>query len=636
MSYPRRPVTRTSTRGGLSSAARRTGVAGSTAEWSRLATIYDALAIECGAVDPSFVILDDQGYSSRSSIQGITTLGAAQIGKTLSELDPSDKDDLVSLGVLHGQFWHELGHIKYGVPDRCWDWIIDLSQTHICWLLEEGRVESKTFWEFEQAKTWLRLAFRATSPIDNLEIPSGLALSLSVLVRWVAGVFDEAEITDILKAVEGQLGEERFQQLLQEIRSVIDLDASKARVEIPACAERIVGLLRRAAPGVAVVVVIGPPDSGLEGEDPDGGGGSPGGEPSGDGGGEPGSGVQPDDGAPGESGGGEPGGGDSSSPGGFGGGPSASGDPDLGFELGLDIPDLAADAELSERDLTAIASLLGADATDAGGSGDAGGRGVVGAGVVGKSPGRMAVEYDERLPTLGERTLRRKFAAELRRVTYRGRSSVVTPSFVPPGRLVSRRLIQAEAVASRGGVASVPIWRAKKRREAPAPPLQLVVLADISGSMNWLQGEASGLVWASVGAVQDVGGQAAALAFGDRVATIYSPGYPTPKVADLVAVAGTEYVGEGAAQAEAIFGQFRFDPSARRLLLVLSDGQFTDSSQALEYSVVLNRLQQQGVLCVQMNMSAEPIPHNEDAQITLSESLDLPRLMVEVFGQAWA
>jgi len=96
---------------------------------------------------------------------------------------------------------------------------------------------------------------------------------------------------------------------------------------------------------------------------------------------------------------------------------------------------------------------------------------------------------------------------------FRDVTRTITPSELPPGRFVIREAMNRQAqVSNRQAITAKP-WKQTRRRSVENPPIKLIVLSDISGSMGAYQREVASFTWAMANGVKKIRGAVGALAW---------------------------------------------------------------------------------------------------------------------------
>jgi VWA domain containing CoxE-like protein len=207
-----------------------------------------------------------------------------------------------------------------------------------------------------------------------------------------------------------------------------------------------------------------------------------------------------------------------------------------------------------------------------------------------------------REPTAQERVLARRTGEALRRAQFRERGRVITPSAVPPGRLVGREAMQGAAQRARGVQVTALPFRQVIRRASPQPPLTVGIAVDVSGSMDWAAEIMSTTAWVLSHAVAQVGGRCATVAFGSEVTAVTHPGPPPRQVPTFVADDNWE---QFTAAIRALDGGLALTSgSGARLVFVVSDGYYTDD-EADSAARLVPRLVRHGVQVVWMDINRQ-------------------------------
>lgn len=205
-----------------------------------------------------------------------------------------------------------------------------------------------------------------------------------------------------------------------------------------------------------------------------------------------------------------------------------------------------------------------------------------------------------REPTAEERALARRTGEALRRAQFRERGRVLTPSTVPPGRLVGREAVQGAAQRARGVQVTARPFRQVQHSQTPQPPLTVGIAMDVSGSMWWAQDVMSTMAWVLAHAVAQVGGRSAMVAFGAQVTAVTRPGPPPRLVPTFVADDNWERFTDAIRALDG--GLALTTGTGARLVFVVSDGHYTDEEKDSANRLV-PRLLRHGVQVVWLDIS---------------------------------
>lgn len=197
-----------------------------------------------------------------------------------------------------------------------------------------------------------------------------------------------------------------------------------------------------------------------------------------------------------------------------------------------------------------------------------------------------------RPPTDAERAAANHLAAALRRARYRGRAVTRVPAPVPPGRLVGRDALLADAQRHLGIPVTARPFRAQVRRHVDQPPLAVGIAADASGSMNWATAPMASASWIIARAAAQIRGRVAAVAFGNRVTPVITPGLPLRDVPILAARDGEESFTLAIRALDGALGLST--GSGARLLVIASDGILVVPGEDVTGQQAITRLVRSG------------------------------------------
>ncbi|MFB6557056.1 hypothetical protein ACFCWX_45305, partial [Streptomyces sp. NPDC056405] len=104
-------------------------------------------------------------------------------------------------------------------------------------------------------------------------------------------------------------------------------------------------------------------------------------------------------------------------------------------------------------------------------------------GAPGKGRNRSPVT-GTRPPEAGEKAAAGRLARALRAAAYRERTTTVTASAAPPGRLNMRQALARDAQRAAGATPTATPWTRTVHRPTPTPPLRVGIAVDVSGTMR--------------------------------------------------------------------------------------------------------------------------------------------------------
>jgi hypothetical protein len=178
-----------------------------------------------------------------------------------------------------------------------------------------------------------------------------------------------------------------------------------------------------------------------------------------------------------------------------------------------------------------------------------------------------------REPTRAEQAAARQLARHLKAAAHRERTTTTTTSATPPGRLVMRGALAADAQRAAGAIPTAEPFTRTTRRHTPTPPLRLGIACDASGSMHELAAPIASAAWILARAASHVpDARSATVIFGETVQPITYPGKTLNRVGEFRAHDFYEKFCEAVDALEAAVDLTR--PDAARLLVIVSDGHF--------------------------------------------------------------
>jgi hypothetical protein len=225
-----------------------------------------------------------------------------------------------------------------------------------------------------------------------------------------------------------------------------------------------------------------------------------------------------------------------------------------------------------------------------------------------------------RPPRPDEQAAARRLARELRAAAHRERATVTTTSATPPGRLRMRGALAADAQRAAGATQTAEPFTRTARRHVPTPPLRVAVACDVSGSMFALAGPVASAAWILARAASHVpDARSATVIFGAKVRPITSPGNAPKRVTEFTARDSTEQFTEALDALEAALDLTR--PGAARLLVIVSDGIFTEQQRTLGQQRV-NRLIAAGCAVLWLALDEYTHPMDGAHRVTLTDPAD--------------
>ena len=191
-------------------------------------------------------------------------------------------------------------------------------------------------------------------------------------------------------------------------------------------------------------------------------------------------------------------------------------------------------------------------------------------------PGESATRsqlIEKRSPNGKERNSAVKIAKALERAKYRERGVLEIGSIVPPGKLNSRKIIEAKALEQKGIFTQPKAFSKKVRKHTDEPTLSVGVMVDISGSMSDAMNPMASTAWIMSEAVRRVQGRCAMVYYGSDVFPTLKAGQRLKEVNVYSAPDGTEKFDKAF---RALDGALNLlNGEGARLLVVVSDGHYT-------------------------------------------------------------
>jgi len=180
---------------------------------------------------------------------------------------------------------------------------------------------------------------------------------------------------------------------------------------------------------------------------------------------------------------------------------------------------------------------------------------------------------ETRKPTMQERSAAVTIAQMLEKAKYRERDEIEISSVLPPGRLRTRALVQGSAMRSRGMTTPTEAWRRTVRKHTEDPTLSVGVMVDISGSMGDAMQPMATTAWVMSEATKRVQGKCAMVYYGNDVFATLKAGQHLTDVDVYSAPDGTEQFDKAF---KALDGSLNLlYGTGARLLVVVSDGCYT-------------------------------------------------------------
>ena len=180
---------------------------------------------------------------------------------------------------------------------------------------------------------------------------------------------------------------------------------------------------------------------------------------------------------------------------------------------------------------------------------------------------------EKRSPNGKERNSAVKIARALDRAKYRERGVIEVGSIIPPGKLNTRKIIQAKALEQKGIFTQPKAFSKKVRKHTDEPELSVGVMVDISGSMSSAMNPMASTAWIMGEAVRRVQGRCAMVYYGSDV-------FPTLKVGQRLKDVNVYSAPDGTEKFDRAFRALDgalnlLNGEGARLLVVVSDGHYT-------------------------------------------------------------
>ncbi|MFC7306800.1 VWA domain-containing protein [Streptomyces monticola] len=236
-----------------------------------------------------------------------------------------------------------------------------------------------------------------------------------------------------------------------------------------------------------------------------------------------------------------------------------------------------------------------------------------------------------RQPTPAEKSAAGRLARELRSAAYRERTTTVTASATPPGRLNMRQALAWDAQLAAGATPTATPWNRIEHRPNPMPPLRVAIAVDVSGSMQAATDPVASAAWtlARAVALTDPDSRTATVAYKRSLTAVTTPGRSPMRVTEFAAAGGGHCLAEAIDALSAGVGLMH--SGAARLLVIASDGYYAPDEAARAADRITTLTQAGcGVLWLAFAPEPRPLPRT-----TLLELTD-PALAVSVIAKAAA
>ena len=240
---------------------------------------------------------------------------------------------------------------------------------------------------------------------------------------------------------------------------------------------------------------------------------------------------------------------------------------------------------------------------------------------------------EKRSPNGQERNSAVKIAKALERAKYRERGAIEIGSIVPPGKLNTRKIIQAKALEQKGIFTQPKAFSKKVRKHTDEPELSVGVMVDISGSMSSAMNPMASTAWIMGEAVRRVQGRCAMVYFGSDVFPTLKAGQRLKEVNVYSAPDGTEKFDRAF---RALDGALNLlNGEGARLLVVVSDGHYT-SDEMESAKAWVARCSKNGVAVLWLPIgdngaTAKHICAGANAQVV--ENITDPSVSAQIIGK---
>ncbi|MEV0112556.1 VWA domain-containing protein [Streptomyces sp. NPDC050844] len=210
-----------------------------------------------------------------------------------------------------------------------------------------------------------------------------------------------------------------------------------------------------------------------------------------------------------------------------------------------------------------------------------------------------------RPPTRAEKAAAGQLARALRAAAHRERTTTVTASATPPGRLDMRQALARDAQRAAGATPTATPFRRTEYRPTPTPLLRVAIAVDVSGSMGAATRPIASAAWilAKATALTDPDSRSATVAYDYNLTAITAPGRTPSRVTEFAARGMGHSLAPAIDALSAGLGLSR--PGAGRLLVIASDGYYRPD-EAAHAADRITALRQAG--CAVLWLAFEPDP----------------------------
>ncbi|MFJ9174928.1 hypothetical protein [Streptomyces sp. NPDC102360] len=214
-----------------------------------------------------------------------------------------------------------------------------------------------------------------------------------------------------------------------------------------------------------------------------------------------------------------------------------------------------------------------------------------------------------RAPSGVEKAAAARLARALKAAAYRERTTTVTRSATPPGRLNMRQVLARDAQRAAGATPTATPFTRTEHRPTPSPPLRVGIAVDISGSMCAATAPIASAAWilARATTLTDPDSRSATLAYDRALTAITTPGRAPAQVTEFQANGLGHRLAEAADTLTAALALDR--PGAARLLVIASDGHYAPGEAARAHQrITALRAAGCAVLWLAFEPDAIPLP----------------------------
>ncbi|GAB4054761.1 vWA domain-containing protein [Catellatospora paridis] len=245
--------------------------------------------------------------------------------------------------------------------------------------------------------------------------------------------------------------------------------------------------------------------------------------------------------------------------------------------------------------------------------------------------GRTKVTWTTRPPTPQERTAAHQLRQQLVKASTRDKTVTPIRRPTPPGRLMVRAALAADAARAHGQQINAEPFRANKTRKPPVPPLRVGIAVDVSDSMSGFAPQVSSLAWIIAQASHSLDAKTATVAFGPTVQPLTRPGQAHPAVQELDPGGGTSYFDQAVLALDGALGLS--GKGAARLLVIISDGDIPDLRAV---KLALHRITRAGAALLWLTPPGTTLPISGQNQIQVTDPAQCIAIVGQAAVDAWA